>query len=58
MQTAYEIAINIIRDMTDEQVCAYIGVNYYDYDDEDMPEIRLNATIQKAESLLEQNMLA
>jgi len=58
MQDAYQLAINIVRDWTDKQVCEYLNLNYYDYDDEDMYDLRYHATIQKAEQLLEQNIVA
>lgn len=58
MQDAYQIAIKMVRDWTDKEVCAYLGVNYYDIDEDDMYDLRYHATIGKAEQLLEQNIVA
>jgi len=58
MQDAYTLAINLVRDWTDEQVCAYIGVDFYETDDEDMYDLRYHATIAKAEDLEKQNIVA
>lgn len=56
MQESYQLAINIVRDWTDEQVCEYLGINFYDTDEEDIYDLRYHATIGKAEELLEQNI--
>ena len=56
----YTLAIKIISSMSDEEVCEFMGVNFYDIDEyAGFYDLRYHATIQKAEELeREQNIVA